>query len=252
LIEALDITTQLAMAAGLDALREAGIPLVQTYKRTSTGKVPARPLAAARSNARRHRRHLRQRLPRRRPLRRRVQPATTPPATASSSSKCWKTCATTPPIRQRRARSTAHRRAARRTGARTLQFDRRFLFRILAMGHSQFAQYIGARGPNTQVNAACASTAQAIAIAEDWIRSGRCRRVVVMARDDVTGENLMEWVGAGFLAVGAATTKDQVAEAALPFDRAATARSWAWAPAPWWSRARTPSASAACAASSSC
>ena len=26
-------------------------------------------------------------------------------------------------------------------------FDRRFLFRILAMGHSQFAQYIGARGP---------------------------------------------------------------------------------------------------------
>ncbi len=38
LIEALDITTQLAMAAGLDALREAGIPLVQTYKKTTTGK----------------------------------------------------------------------------------------------------------------------------------------------------------------------------------------------------------------------
>ncbi len=32
LVEALDITTQLAMAAGLDALREAGIPLVQTYR----------------------------------------------------------------------------------------------------------------------------------------------------------------------------------------------------------------------------
>ncbi|MFN8563285.1 MAG: type I polyketide synthase [Anaerolineae bacterium] len=38
LIEALDVTTQLAMAAGLDALREAGIPLVQTYRATSTGK----------------------------------------------------------------------------------------------------------------------------------------------------------------------------------------------------------------------
>jgi len=37
LVEALDVTTQLAMAAGLDALREAGIPLVQTYKRTSKG-----------------------------------------------------------------------------------------------------------------------------------------------------------------------------------------------------------------------
>ena len=68
------------------------------------------------------------------------------------------------------------------------------------MGHSQFAEYIGARGPNTQVNAACASTTQAIAIAEDWIRNGRCRRVVVVAADNVTGDNLMEWVGAGFLA----------------------------------------------------
>ncbi|MEI8166239.1 MAG: acyltransferase domain-containing protein, partial [Chloroflexales bacterium] len=32
LVEALDVTTQLAMAAGLDALREARIPLVQTFK----------------------------------------------------------------------------------------------------------------------------------------------------------------------------------------------------------------------------
>ena len=37
LVDALDITTQLAMAAGLDALREAGIPLTMTYKKTSTG-----------------------------------------------------------------------------------------------------------------------------------------------------------------------------------------------------------------------
>ena len=54
-------------------------------------------------------------------------------------------------------------------------FDRRFLFRVLSMGHSQFAELIGARGPNTQVNAACASTTQAVALAEDWIRAGRCR-----------------------------------------------------------------------------
>ena len=52
-------------------------------------------------------------------------------------------------------------------------FDRRFLFQILAMGHSQVAQFIGARGPNTQCNAACASTAQAVAIAQDWLRVGR-------------------------------------------------------------------------------
>ncbi|MCB0058542.1 MAG: hypothetical protein KDE45_16005, partial [Caldilineaceae bacterium] len=37
LIEALDITTQLSIAAGLDALREAAIPLVQRYRPTSKG-----------------------------------------------------------------------------------------------------------------------------------------------------------------------------------------------------------------------
>jgi 3-oxoacyl-(acyl-carrier-protein) synthase len=98
-------------------------------------------------------------------------------------------------------------------------FDRRFLLRILPMGHSQFAEYIGARGPNTQLNAACASTTQAIALAEDWIRTGRCRRVLVIAADDVTGDRMLEWIGAGFLAAGAAATDDRVEEAALPFDR---------------------------------
>ena len=87
------------------------------------------------------------------------------------------------------------------------------------MGHSQFAQFIGARGPNTQVNAACASTTQGISIAQDWIRLGRCRRVIVLGADDATSDNLMEWIGAGFLASGAATTSKEVEEAALPFDR---------------------------------
>jgi len=91
------------------------------------------------------------------------------------------------------------------------------------MGHSQFAEYIGARGPNTQVNAACASTAQAIALAEDWIRAGRCRRVIVIGGDAATSDNLIEWVGAGFLAVGAAATEDRVDAAALPSTGGATA-----------------------------
>ncbi len=98
-------------------------------------------------------------------------------------------------------------------------FDRRFLFRVLSMGHSQLAELIGARGPNTQVNAACASTTQAVAIAEDWIRVGRCRRVIVVAADDATSDELLPWIGAGFLASGAAATDEVVEEAALPFDR---------------------------------
>ena len=98
-------------------------------------------------------------------------------------------------------------------------FDRRFIFRVLAMGHSQFAEYVGARGPNTHVNAACATTTHAIAVAEDWIRSGRCRRVIVIAGDDVTSDDLMEWVGSGLLASGATTTEERLDRAALPFDR---------------------------------
>jgi 3-oxoacyl-(acyl-carrier-protein) synthase/NAD(P)-dependent dehydrogenase (short-subunit alcohol dehydrogenase family)/phosphopantetheinyl transferase/acyl carrier protein len=98
-------------------------------------------------------------------------------------------------------------------------FDRRFLFQVLSMGHSQLAQFLGARGPNTAVNAACASTTQAIAMAEDWLRLGRCERVIVVGADDVTSENLLQWIGAGFMAAGAATTTAEVENAALPFDR---------------------------------
>ena len=56
-------------------------------------------------------------------------------------------------------------------------------------------------------------------MAEDWIRAGRCRRVVIVAADDVTSETLLPWVGSGFLASGAAATDEVVEEAALPFDR---------------------------------
>jgi acyl transferase domain-containing protein/NAD(P)-dependent dehydrogenase (short-subunit alcohol dehydrogenase family) len=98
-------------------------------------------------------------------------------------------------------------------------FDRRFLLRVLSMGHSQFAELIGARGPNTQINAACATTAQGVALAEDWIRAGRCRRVIVISADDVTSDNMIGWFGPGFLASGAAATDEVVEEAAIPFDR---------------------------------
>ncbi len=219
LIEALDITTQLAMAAGLDALREAGIPLVQTYRPTSkgtylpdrwllpealrdeTGVIFASAFPGGDRMAEEFRRYYEWEN-RRRQL------------------------AMLEDLRQYASDPTTLREIMRRIGElrnelerHPYEFDRRFIFRILAMGHSQFAEYIGARGPNTHVNAACASTAQAIALAEDWIRDGRCRRVIVIGADDVTSENLMGWVGAGFLATGAAATDDKVDEAALPFDR---------------------------------
>ncbi len=219
LIEALDITTQLAMAAGLDALREAGIPLVQTYKLTSKGTyLPEKWV-----------------LPE--PLRDEtgvifasLLPGNDRLADEFQRYFTWENrraqLAMLEDLRHYAADPAAlaevNRRAAglrEQLAAEPYAFDRRFLFRIMAMGHSQFAEFIGARGPNTQVNAACASTTQAVGLAEDWIRSGRCRRVVVIGGDDVTGDNLLEWVGTGFLAVGATATDDRVDAVALPFDR---------------------------------
>ncbi|MFN2107134.1 MAG: SDR family NAD(P)-dependent oxidoreductase [Candidatus Promineifilaceae bacterium] len=218
LIEALDITSQVAIAAGLDALREAGIPLVQTYRETTTGKsLPDRWLlpeslrdetgvifASAFPGGDRFAQEFRRYYE----WQNRVDQL----AALEDLRRYSSDGVMLDEINRRISMLRTEMEADPYT------FDRRFLFRILSMGHSQFAQYIGARGPNTQLNAACASTAQSIALAEDWIRSGRCRRVIVIGGDVVTSDELMDWVGAGFLAVGAATTKDRVDEAALPFD----------------------------------
>ncbi|MCB9143590.1 MAG: SDR family NAD(P)-dependent oxidoreductase [Anaerolineales bacterium] len=219
LVEALDTTTQLAFAAGIDALREAGIPLVQTWRKTTTGRMlPDRWMLP---NAMRDETGV---------IFASAFPGGARFAEEMSRFYEWegrraqlaaledlRRYTTDPGTLQEIGRRIADLREL--LERESYEFDRRFIFRILAMGHSQFAEYIGARGPNTHVNAACASTAQGVAIAEDWIRSGRCRRVLVLGADNVTGEHLLEWVGAGFLALGAAATDNRVDEAALPFDR---------------------------------
>ncbi|MBI4057609.1 MAG: acyltransferase domain-containing protein, partial [Elusimicrobia bacterium] len=98
-------------------------------------------------------------------------------------------------------------------------FSRDFLLKIISLGHSQLAQWIGARGPAVHINAACASTTLAVGMAEDWIRLGRAKRVIIVAGDDATGDNLLSWCVTGFLAAGAATTESAVSQAALPFDK---------------------------------
>lgn len=99
------------------------------------------------------------------------------------------------------------------------QFDRKFLFRVLVLGNAQLAQLAGCRGPNTQTNAACAGTTQAIGMAQDMLISGRAERVVVVAGDNGSGGTLLPWLGSGFRALGAATTKAAVEDAACPFDK---------------------------------
>ena len=216
--------TQLAVAAGLDALRDAGLPLVQHYKTTTTGtKLPDRwllpdevaattgvifasafpGLDAFADDLTRYfeDRSRRDQIADLEQLRSRLVDADGEGSTAV-------------------AELDRHLHDLRLTvETEPYTFDRRFLFRILSMGHSQLAELIGARGPNTQINAACASTTQAVGLAEDWIRVGRCRRVVIVAADDATSDHLLGWIGSGFLASGAAATDELVEEAALPFDQ---------------------------------
>jgi acyl transferase domain-containing protein len=220
---ALDRVTQLAMAVGIDALRDAGIPLVLRYKTTSKGtKLPDRwalPDSLRDGTG--------------------VIFASAFPGLNSLADEMTRYAADRARREQVTALQSLRARVSETNGESTVAqeidhrieelcdaiqkepyvFDRRFLFRVLPMGHSQFAEYIGARGPNTAVNAACASTTQAVALAEDWIRAGRCKRVIVVAADDITTDSLIDWMGAGFLASGAAATDDSVEKAAVPFDR---------------------------------
>ena len=219
----LDRDTQLAIAVGLDALRDAGIPLVLHYKTTSKGtKLPDRWVLPD---------SLRDETG--------VIFASAFPGLDSFADEMSRYYADHARREQLAGLQSLRARVTETNGYSILAqeidrrieelcdilerqpyvFDRRYLFRVLPMGHSQFAEFIGARGPNTQINSACASTTQAIALAEDWIRDGRCSRVIVIAADDITTDNLIDWFGAGFLASGAAATDEVVEEAAVPFDR---------------------------------
>jgi acyl transferase domain-containing protein/acyl carrier protein/NAD(P)-dependent dehydrogenase (short-subunit alcohol dehydrogenase family) len=222
-VTALDHVTRLAIGAGLDALRDAGIPLILRYKTTSKGtQLQDRwglPDAMRDDTG--------------------VIFASVWPGADSFAGEMSRYYADHARREQLAMLESLRARAAELNGHSTMTqeldvridelraaierdpfvFDRRFLFRILSMGHSQFAEFIGARGPNTHINAACASTTQAVSHAEDWIRAGRCRRVIIISADDITTDNLIEWMGAGFLASGAAATDEVVEEAATPFDR---------------------------------
>jgi malonyl CoA-acyl carrier protein transacylase len=221
-VGSLDISSQLAIAAGIEALRDAGIPLVMSYKSTSRGtylpdrwKLPAAmqeetgvifcaafpglDCMAQETDAYSQYQVLSAQLDEVQTLIFQFSKAGTPQVVTA--------------LEQRAVE------LRNQIEELNYSFDRRFIFRVLSMGHAQFAEYIGAKGPNTHVNAACATTTHAVSIAEDWIRNGRCRRVIIIAGDDVTNPNLVKWIGTSMFASGAATTEGNVRVAALPFDR---------------------------------
>ena len=222
-LAALGRDTQLAIAAGIDALRDAGIPLVLRYKTTTKGtKLPDRwslpddlrddtgVIFASAFPGLEEMADEVQRFTTDRMRRERLA------ALQSLRARMLDHDGTDQIVLAEVDRRIHDLEAQLEREAYT--FDRRFLFRILSMGHSQMAELIGARGPNTQINSACASTTLAVALAEDWIRAGRCRRVVIVAADDATSDTMLGWIGSGFLASGAAATDEVVEDAALPFD----------------------------------
>ena len=181
--------TRLAIGAGFDALRDAGIPLVMHYKTTTLGtKLPERwampdsmrdtgVIFAAAFPGLEEFAHDQEQYVANRFRQQELDDLRA--------------------IRKRVGRGEAAMEIDQRIGELEVaidkeryELDRRYLFRILSMGHAQFAEIIGARGPNTQINSACASTTQGIALAEDWIRAGRCRRVIVISAENATSDAL--------------------------------------------------------------
>ncbi|MBN2383391.1 SDR family NAD(P)-dependent oxidoreductase [bacterium] len=220
LAEAMNISTQMSVAAGILALKDAGIPLVLHYRTTTTGK----------------------QMPSHWALPEELRDGTgVICASAFASGEAWINELTgyfraenrfsilrkldkywesmprewqSAPLGQNIREWLADLRQTE-----PHRFSRKFIFQVLPMGASQLAQYIGARGPNTHMNSACASTSVAIGIAHDWIKANRCRRVIVVAGDDVTNDTFREWILSGLFALGAATAAKTVEGAALPFDR---------------------------------
>ena len=147
MILAWDITTQLAMASGLLALRDAGIPLTPEEQ---TGKGGLRL------------------------IRNWQVPSVHRDRTGIVFASCF------PGLQM----AMKHAKTDGDDGEG--KFDRRYLFQTLTMSHSQFAQFTGIRGPTTTINLACASATGAFQIAEDWLAADRVDRVVILSSDDVT------------------------------------------------------------------
>ena len=178
LVEAFDIATSLAFASGLEALRDAGLPLFPIEQTNSSGM---------------------------RVIRRWALPESERDRTGVIFASVF------PGLEK------AIEHALRDNSSEDSQFDRKYLLQVLSMGHSQFASWIGARGPNLAINNACASTPAAFSIAEDWMARGRCDRVIIV-QDDSTSDTLMPWIGSGFAGAGAHAMGNAVEEVALPFD----------------------------------
>jgi acyl transferase domain-containing protein/NAD(P)-dependent dehydrogenase (short-subunit alcohol dehydrogenase family)/acyl carrier protein len=99
------------------------------------------------------------------------------------------------------------------------RFNHQLMTQISLQANNRLAKRLNARGPNFQLNAACSSAATAIMLSEELIRAGRAERMMVIGADDPTSTYALPYLGAGFLATGACSNRGDLYEAALPFDK---------------------------------
>ena len=222
-VRSMDRSFQLAIAAGILALKDAGIPLVLYYKPTSTGGylpdrwgLPAEmidetgviftsafPVANSMMGD----------------LTKRVTGLLNNKTAKEVRAFCDKFISQIADPALKAEIEAWYQQNFKDKEIEPQAFTSEFILKTIIIAHSHFCQWIRARGPATAMSAACASTAQAIAVAQDWIKLGRCKRVIVISADDITNDNVSEWILTAFLASGAATTEADVTKAALPFDR---------------------------------
>lgn len=98
------------------------------------------------------------------------------------------------------------------------EFNHKFMTLLSSQANNRLAQFIGATGPNMYLNTACASNASSVTVAEDIIRAGHARRMIVIGADISNTKNLLPWFGAAFSSIGALTESDSLFDAAVPFD----------------------------------
>jgi len=88
------------------------------------------------------------------------------------------------------------------------------LLRHALQANTQLAEIVHARGVNLALSASCCSTANAVATARDFLMSGRCDVVVVMACDLVTDPEVSEAFVNGFQQLNVTSE----ASRGIPFD----------------------------------
>ncbi|NUM35170.1 MAG: SDR family NAD(P)-dependent oxidoreductase [Candidatus Brocadiae bacterium] len=99
------------------------------------------------------------------------------------------------------------------------RFNHSFMDQVAIQANNSLAMAIGAKGPNFQINSACSSTVCAITLCEALLKTKAAKRMIIIGADNATSSGNFPWLGAGFLSTGAASNEGDIYEAAVPFDQ---------------------------------